>query len=199
MVDENDPVAANPALDIFNGQHGRPFSAAFIDEVRAAQHARWHALERRVLARLAYLRGIESGPRDEALIVYRTFADMRCLDPSIDANDRAPGTSIWGDPRQVNYGANSMGRYTSLTAFMSQWAPSSQADGPTNMGKTSVPVLLLEYTADASVFPSDVVAYEAAAKSRVQRHSIKGATHYLLGQPEKAFEVADRIAAWKPF
>ena len=55
---------------------------------------------------------------------------------------------------QVNYSANAMGRTTSLTAFLSQWSSRSQADGPTNLARTTVPKLLLTYTADQSTFPS---------------------------------------------
>ena len=51
---------------------------------------------------------------------------------------RSPG-SVWGDARQVNYSANAMGRTTSLTAFLSQWSSRSQADGPSNLARTSVP------------------------------------------------------------
>lgn len=196
VIDEKDPSSANPALDIFDSRHSRPFSAEFLALVRKFQDQRWRSLEDRVRARLEFLRKDPTGPQDEAFIVYRTFADPRCLDPSIDPNDRTPGTSIWGDPRQVNYAANSMGRYTSLSAFMSQWAPASQADGPTNLERTSVPVLLLEYTADASVFPSDVAAYALATRNRVEHVAVRGATHYLLGQPEKIVTVAEHITAW---
>ena len=60
-------------------------------------------------------------PRDEAFVVHRTHADPRCLDLTLDPNDRRPG-SVWGDARAVNYSANAMGRTTSLTAFLSQWS-----------------------------------------------------------------------------
>ena len=49
---------------------------------------------------------------------------------------------------------NAMGRTTSLTAFLSQWSSRSQADGPSNLARTTVPKLLLTYTADQSTFPS---------------------------------------------
>jgi pimeloyl-ACP methyl ester carboxylesterase len=196
VIDERDPLAADPALDIFNPANGPPFKPDFLGRFRAAQKERNARIERRVRARLGYLRGLPNGPRDEGFIIYRTLAEPRCLDPALDANDRPPGMTIWGDPRTLNYGVNSMGRYTSLTAYLSQWSQSSRADGPKNLARTKLPVLLLEHTADASVFPSDNEAWAEAARHRVTRHKIKGGTHYLAGQPQLVTEVADRIAAW---
>ncbi len=196
VIDEGDPLAADPALDLFNSANGPPFKPDFLARFRAAQKERNARIERRVRARLGYLRGLAGGPRDEGFIIYRTLAEPRCIDPSLDRNDRPPGVTIWGDPRTLNYGVNSMGRYTSLTAYLSQWSQSSRADGPRSLARTKLPVLLLEYTADASVFPSDNEAWAEAARHRVTRGKIKGGTHYLAGQPQLVTEVADRIAAF---
>jgi len=96
----------------------------------------------------------------------------------------------------VNYAANAMGRYTSLRAFLSQWSSRSQADGPGNLARTSVPVLLFTYTADASTFPSTRDAWLEAAKGRIRNFDVKGGNHYLSGQPELVAQVADELAAW---
>jgi hypothetical protein len=61
-----------------------------------------------------------------------------------------------------------MGRTTSLTAFLSQWSSASRANGPENLARTSVPALLLTYTAD----------------------------HYLAGRADLQAQVADEIAAF---
>ena len=56
-----------------------------------------------------------------------------------------------------------MGRTTSLTAFLSQWSSRSQADGPSNLARTTrAPKLLLTYTGDQSTFPSTRDAWLAA-------------------------------------
>jgi hypothetical protein len=107
-----------------------------------------------------------------------------------------PGGSIWGPARDVNYAANAMGRFTTLSAFLSQWASCSQADGPTNLARTSVPVLLFEHTADGSTFPSARDTWLAAAGKRAEPHRLAGGNHYLAGQPHPVEEAADRIAAW---
>lgn len=196
VIDEADPLSVDPELDMFDARNGPPYSPEFLARYREAQVERSRRIEQRVRARLAFLRALERGPKDEAMLVFRTLADPRCLDPAIDPNDREPRTTIWGDPSTLNYGVNSIGRYTSLTAYLSQWSLSSRADGIDNLGRTSVPVLLLEYTADASVFPSDVAAFAHAATGRVARRQIRPGNHYLLGQPALVAEVADTIAAW---
>ena len=89
-----------------------------------------------------------------------------------------------------------MGRVTSLTAFLSQWSSRSRADGPANLARTSVPVLLCTYTADQSTFPSTRDAWMAAGGSRIRNVDIQGGNHYLAGQPALVAQVADEMASW---
>ncbi|WJR77904.1 hypothetical protein [Bradyrhizobium sp. NP1] len=196
VIDEADLLSSDPSLDMFNPDNGPPYSAAFMTRYRAAQKQRLARITAWADARLRQLRALPEGPRDMAFIINRTLADPRSLDPSLDPNDRVPRTTIWGAPRQLNYAANSMGRYTSLTGFFSQWSPRSRGDGPNNLARTSVPVLLFEHTADASTFPSDNDTWAAAAKDRVQRHRLVGADHYLAGRPDLVAETADRLASF---
>lgn len=196
VIDENDPLSSDPDLDMFNPNNGPPFSEAFMRTFRSAQLRRNQRIEAWAFAKLRQIRAIPAGPRDMAFVIHRTLADPRCLDATIDPNDRAPNTSVWGPPQAQNLAANSMGRYTSLTGYLSQWSPSSKGDGPANLRATSVPVLLLEHTADSSVFPSDNEAWSAAAGARLERHALNGGNHYLAGQPHLVAEAADRIAAF---
>jgi pimeloyl-ACP methyl ester carboxylesterase len=196
VIEEADPVATDPALDMFDRANGPPYAPDFIARYRAAQAARIARIEAWCRARLRQLRAMPDGPRDMAFVVHRTLADPRCLDPALDPNDRMPGTTVWGPPRAQNGAANSMGRTTSLTGFLSQWAACSRGDGPANLARTTCPVLLLEHTADASVFPSDNDAWAAAAAGRATRQQVKGGNHYLAGQPHLIEQVADAIAAF---
>ena len=98
--------------------------------------------------------------------------------------------------RTVNFAANSMGRFNTLTSFMSQWSSRSQADGPDNLARTSVPVLHLTYCADQSVFPSTVRLWMDAAAGRIRNVDIHGGDHYLIGRPDLVDQVADEIAAF---
>jgi pimeloyl-ACP methyl ester carboxylesterase len=195
VIDESDPVSADPALDLYDPANGPPFEAGFLARFTAAQRARRDRIEAWVEGRLRLLARDPAGPQDQAFVVYRTHAEPRCVDLSIDPNDRPPG-SIWGDARSVNYAANAMGRYTSLKAFLSQRSSRSQADGPDNLARTSVPVLLFTYTADASTFPSTRDAWLAAAAGRIRNVDVKGGNHYLSGQPGLVEQVADELAAW---
>ena len=194
VISEHDPLSADPALDIYHADNGPPFAPDFIARVRAAQRARSERITDRTQSRLRYIRALPDGPSDEAFVVYRTMADPRFLDLTLDANDRPPG-SIWGDPKAINYGANNVGRYTTLTSWLSQWSLASRADGPACIARTTVPVLNLEYSADAAAFPSDIRMWsDAIGGGREQYHEIKGATHYLDGRPDLMDRVVGLIA-----
>ncbi|MGZ5179050.1 MAG: alpha/beta hydrolase [Ramlibacter sp.] len=201
VFDEDDPLAANFDLDMYDPRNGPPYTAEFLARFQAAQRARLARIDQWVVDRLALLRRRpEPGsPRDQVFLVHRTHADPRCLDLALDANDREVG-SVWGagaqGARAVNYAASQMGRITSLTGFLSQWSPRSRADGPTNLAQTSVPVLLHTYTADQSTFPSTRAAWLAAGGARIRNIDVKGGNHYLAGQPQLVQQVADEMAAW---
>ena len=201
VIDEHDALEADPVLDMYNPVNGPPFTQDFLSSFKAGQQQRLAKIEGWVEQRLRLLRGqaLPGSARDEAFLIYRTHADPRCLDLSLDANDRQAG-SVWGNgaagARAVNYAASQMGRITSLTAFLSQWSSRSRADGPSNLGKTSVPVLLCTYTADQSTFPSTKQAWMSAAGTRLRNVDIAGGNHYLAGQPELVTQVADEMADW---
>ncbi|HYP82957.1 alpha/beta hydrolase [Variovorax sp.] len=195
VTDEHDVLSCDSALDMYDPRHALPYDRDFLARFSAAQAARLARIEQWALDRLALLRATPGAPRDQAFVVYRTHADPRCLDLTLDPNDRAPG-SVWGDARQVNYSCNAMGRTTSLTAFLSQWSSRSQADGPDNLARTTSPALLLTYTADQSTFPSTRDTWLAAGGARIRNVDIVGGNHYLAGQPHLVPQAADAIAEW---
>jgi pimeloyl-ACP methyl ester carboxylesterase len=201
VIDEHDALAADPELDMYNPANGPPFTPQFLARFKAGQQTRLAKIEHWVDQRLRMLRS-QTAPgsaRDEAFLIYRTHADPRCLDLSLDPNERELG-SVWGKgaagARAVNYAASQMGRITSLTAFLSQWSSRSRADGPSNLAKTSVPVLLCTYTADQSTFPSTRDAWMKAAPGRIRNVDIRGGDHYLAGRPDLVAQTADEMAAW---
>lgn len=197
VIDEQDILSTDPALDMFNPENGPAYSDDFMRKYRTAQHVRLSGLESWARAKLRELRSARNGLDDMAFVIHRTLADPRCLDCTIDPNDREPGATVWGPPRVQNYAANSMGRFTTLTAFLSQWAPCSRGDGPACLAQTSVPVLLAEHTADASTFPSDHAQWAAAAGERLRRRfQLKGGNHYLKAQPELVDQLAEEIATF---
>lgn len=195
VIDEHDPLATDPELDLYAPGRSLPLDAGFLTRFRAAQKARFDRIEAWVTERLERLRAAGGPLLDQPFVLHRTHAEPRCIDLSIDPNERKPG-SVWGDPRAVNLAANSMGRFNTLTGFMSQWSSRSQADGPSNLAKTSVPVLHLTYCADQSVFPSTVQRWLGAAPGRVRNVDIHGGDHYLIGRPDLVEQVADEMAAF---
>jgi pimeloyl-ACP methyl ester carboxylesterase len=201
LTDEHDGLSCDAALDMYDPRNGPPYSRAFLDRFRNAQQQRYERVEQWVEQRLSLLRSQSApgSPRDEVFVVYRTHADPRFLDLSLDTNDRAVG-SVWGPgaagARGVNYAASQMGRVTSLTAWLSQWSPRSRADGPSNLARTSVPALLCTYTGDQSTFPSTQAAWLAAGGARIRNVDVPGGNHYLAGQPQLVEQVADAMAEW---
>jgi hypothetical protein len=201
LTDERDPLSRDASLDIYDPANAPPFGSDLLQRIAAAQDARSSRITAYAKQRLAFLRSIPDGPRDEPMLVYRTYADPRFLDLSLDANDRKSGGNRGDDPKAMNYGVSSLGRYTSLTAWLSQWSMDSRADGPTNLALTSIPVLQLEFTADASVFPSAIRTWSDAIKSndradREEFHRIDKATHNLKGQPGLIERVSDISLGW---
>ncbi|WP_230960381.1 alpha/beta hydrolase family protein [Burkholderia pseudomultivorans] len=195
VIDEADPLATDPEWDLYDGRRATPFQSEFVAAFRAAQLARRERIETWVLAQLRRLRADPRGPQDRTFVVHRTHSDPRFLDLTLDANDRAAG-SIWGDPRAVNYGANAMGRLNTLRSWLSQWSSRSQADGPSNLARTTVPVLLMTHTADGSTFPSTARAWRDAARDRLVEVAVRGGNHYLAGQPELVALSADAMSDW---
>lgn len=196
VADERNPDRSDASLDIYAPANPPPFTSNFVSRVRAAQRARSERITRWALGRLRELRARSGGARDEAFIVHRTYADPRFVDRSLDANDRAPGGNRGDTPQQANLSANNLARFTTLTSWLSQWSLRSIADGPDNLTRTTIPVLQLEYTADAGIFPSDVARWSAAGGDRVENHRIVGASHYLYRLPNQLAQVANLTASW---
>src|SRR6185503_8804023 len=88
VVDERDLEAADPALDMYDPRNGPPYDAAWLATYRSAQIARNRRVTQWVQERLAHL---QPPILDHPFIVFRTAADPRFLDPSIDPSDREPG------------------------------------------------------------------------------------------------------------
>jgi hypothetical protein len=195
VTDEADSLSRDPALDIYDPANGPPFSADFVAALRAAQTARSTRITAWVRQRLAAIRAIPEGPRDEGFVVHRTCADPRLLDPLLDANDRAPDM-VWGDPRTLNQSVNDVARFTTLTSWLSQWSLESRAHGPACITQTSVPVLNVEFTADTNVLPSDIAMWTAALGDRQTLHRLIGGTHFLIGQPDHRQTLTAMITDW---
>lgn len=198
ILDEHYPGLRNAALDMYDPDNGPAYSTDWLKTYRQAQLNRLNRITDWVEARLQEL---ETGPMgeiaDEAFVIHCTQADPRLLDLSLDANDRVQGT-IQGNARLTNLASNGLARFCTLRSFLSQWSPRhTRAHGPTCLADTRCPVLIVDHTADQTVFPSQIQAWRAAAGTRGQYHKLKNAPHYLDDKPELLDELADVLKGWK--
>jgi len=83
VVDESDPFAADPELDFY--QQALPLDPAFVAWYREAQVARNRRITQWGVTELES--SWELGFRDRALNLYRTWADPRMVDGTLDPSD----------------------------------------------------------------------------------------------------------------
>jgi pimeloyl-ACP methyl ester carboxylesterase len=200
ILDELDPTKRDRELDLYDlgNPNQPPYGSDFVARYAQAQVARSERIDTWVIAQLEELRRA-SRPHDErCFVVHGTMAAPCWLDPSIDANDRQPGVCYMGDPRVVNMMPAGLARYSSLRAWLSQWSfRHSRADGPKCAGDVSVPVLVIQNSADDACTPSHARRIFAGVKHDDKEfHEIKGATHYYIGQPDKLAEAVQIVKDW---
>jgi hypothetical protein len=219
VTDERDPVSCDPALDLYDPANGfveppgeTRYEPEFLARYRDAQRARVEridtlARQRVERRRAARARGAGGGSladrraaiATEFLTVYRTDADPRCVDRSLDPSARDYG-SLWGvRPDWINYGAVGFGRIVSPEAWLSTWSGlSSRAEIAATGARMTLPALMVSYTGDNCIFPSDddLIA-RSLATERLERVSVPG-DHYGFpagpGRDQAVSAVADWLA-----
>jgi len=221
VIDESDPFSCDAALDPFSASNGyrKPpesasYSAEFIARYREAQRARCARIDakaRDMIAtrRAALTRFKEKPNRADKLVsshapifqVWRTDADLRCWDTSLDPSDRLVG-SLWGaDPAVSNLGSVGFARVVTPESWLSNWSGlSSRAAMSNTVGAIEQPLLLIEYTGDNCVFPSDVNGlYDAIPATKKERHQIRGNHHGLPivpGEPNGQLAAGRALSEW---
>jgi pimeloyl-ACP methyl ester carboxylesterase len=195
VTDETDPLSADPALDPFDPGNGPPYSEEFQRRYRAAQRERNERITDWVVAQLGALNGTRA--RDRLFTVFRSWADLRMIDPSIEPSDRRPNWCYLGDPQRANYGVFGVGTVSTLRSWLSMWSlRTSQCIAAPHLGRITVPSLVLHATADACVYAGDARALYAALAAPDKTLEFIRADHYLQ-EPEGAREqAADLIAGW---
>jgi pimeloyl-ACP methyl ester carboxylesterase len=198
VVDESDPYKLDPELNIYDPQNGPPFSPEFVARYREAQIARNRRITAWVRERLEFLQKRGGSDLEEPFVVYRTMADPRFLDTSLDPNDRPANKCLLGDPATSNNIPAGLGRYSSLRSWLSQWSyDESNADGPRHAARISIPYMLVENTADEAcptVHARDI--FEAVPHQDKEYVRIKDANHYYIGQPDKLAEAVQVTKEW---
>lgn len=199
VIDESDLFSADPDLDIFNPDNGPPFSEEFIARLRKVQIARNRRITDWCLARLREFDVLRPDVpiRDQNFTVYRTMADPRFIDLSLEPNGRKAGTALTENARAANLATNGTAALTCLRSWLSQWSyDHSRADGPARIAETSVPALVVDYAADEIVYPSDRDAWLKALGDRAVVREIAAAGHYPQRTPGLVDKVADVLIDW---
>jgi len=200
VTDEGDALSIDEALNPFNPENGYSrepgatrYSAEFVSRYRDAQRdrvARLDQLARQLIAvrqnarqalkdKLATHRQKLEASHTPIMTVWRTDADLRCLDPSLDPSDRKPG-SLWSpNPVISNYGSVGFGRLCSPESWLSTWSGlSSNAALETTSPSVTVPALLVEYTGDQTTFPLAIADIFAGIGSTDKTHvRVRGDHH----------------------
>jgi pimeloyl-ACP methyl ester carboxylesterase len=216
VVDESDPLASDPALDMYDDRNGfktppaeSRYAKDFIGRYRAAQRARCariDAIARRHIAEAGHGRAAMRSPdfaassaddRNHAarramapayLVVYRTQANLSYLDLSIDPSERAVGSIISPRPDLANYSAFGLGRIVTPDAWLSTWSGlSSYAKMAANLPKVTVPTLVVGANGDQDIFIADVHGeFEASGASDKAMVFIEGSDHFMRAGGSKA-------------
>jgi pimeloyl-ACP methyl ester carboxylesterase len=217
VVDEANPTATDPRLDMYAPRNGyRPmadgpsrYPAEFLDEFRAAQAARCarlDALAREWCEEAAFFRAkVKAGDADTAgrlarlahqrryLLIYRTLADPRYLDPTIDPSPRPLGSifSFGRDPIAGNYGEG-LARTMSARGWLSTWSGrSSHAALERTLPAVTIPTLVVAALADMDIYPAEVRrAFEASGAADKHHAELPAAGHYLQPVGEEGARLA---------
>lgn len=201
IIDDRDPFGRDPEMDAFNPDNGPPFSPEFVERYRGAQLARnrritaWcHSQLNRVTGRGHWPEGLD----DMAFVVHGTSADLRFLDPSIDASDRLPNSTIWGKPAIANYLPAGVSRYSSLRSWINQWSvDETNGNALKWLPKLNTKTLVVGGTADSGSPPVVLEqlygAIEVAKKKYVL---IEGAAHYFEDRPDLLAQACEAIVSW---
>lgn len=195
VVDEADPWTTDPSLDPYLPSNGfRPapeptrYDADFVERYRAAQAERVRRIDRIAASAVAETRAhlgssdVESrrrALRPTVMVVYRTDADLRSVDLSLDPNQRPYGSLFGRRPDLGNAGFPGFARITTPTAWMSTWsATTSRANFVRNAASVTVPTLLVELTGDQACFPADAREMYAALPASDKKHVRVPGTHF---------------------
>ncbi|MGI9169533.1 MAG: alpha/beta hydrolase family protein, partial [Caulobacteraceae bacterium] len=142
-IDEGDPIATDPSLDPFSAVHRPPFSGAFIARYRAAQRARNQKITDWAKAELARLNA--AGVPDRIFPLFRTWADLRFIDPAIDPSARPSPGCYAGDPAVANRAPFGIGRASTLKTWLSMWSlETSPCQGGPQLARLTIPALVVQ-------------------------------------------------------
>ncbi|MEM7099964.1 MAG: alpha/beta hydrolase [Pseudomonadota bacterium] len=195
VVDETDPTSVDHALNMYNPEHGPPYSPEFIERYRLAQQARNHRISAWCLEELERVK--QMGQRDRPFLMCRTWADLRLMDGNIDPSERPVGVCYAGDPETANFSPRGIGLTNTLRTWLSMWSlEHSECQGAKHLGNISAPALVIQSNADTGVFPSDARSIFDLLNCPDKQLEMISGDHYLTEPDNARTEVATMIHDW---
>ncbi len=204
VTDEREPLASDPALDMYDAANGfreppawSSYAPEFLARYREAQRARVARID--AVARAAIAMREDADPRERAhepiLVVYRTMANPAFVDRDIDPSPRDYGSLLSEQPHLMNYAALGLARTSTPRAWLSTWSGlSSHADLVANVARFTQPTLLVHAARDREIFPADIAAIGGAIAAPDKRIvTIEGARHYFEPEPGKEVGHVDAL------
>ncbi|MGH7823064.1 MAG: alpha/beta hydrolase family protein [Candidatus Binatia bacterium] len=222
VTDEDDLLSCDPSLDLFDPANGfrRPpatseYGEEFLARYRAAQRARVeridHLAREMIARRTAARRRAAAAPDDlrsrrEAIsvpmmTVYRTNADPRYVDLRLDPSARDYGDLFSRRPDLFNWGPVGFARVVSPDAWLSTWSGlSSRAEIERTGPSVDVPAIVIAYTGDNAIMPSDHRLVFESLGTRDKRFLEVPGDHYgfaLPGESRAGRDIAvGQLADW---
>jgi pimeloyl-ACP methyl ester carboxylesterase len=238
LTDEHDPFSYDASLDMYNPDNGfrvppgqTKYAPEFVERVRKAQQERGKRLAelaRSYVREHDYYRELMKSPAfahmslkdqlmierraqfDRPMILYRTRADLRYYDLSIDPSDREVG-HMTGPVKDGHRRSDLRNwRYedplsTGITAreFLSTLSVDSHARMWENLAKIRVPVLIVNSSADSGIHRSEhEKSFAAAGSPDKEKLWIEGGEHGLEphgpkgGRGDQRVQFIDAITRW---
>ncbi|HXO52486.1 MAG TPA: alpha/beta hydrolase, partial [Mycobacterium sp.] len=194
VVDENESVASDPELDLFDERNGPPYSTEFIKRYRSAQIARNHAITDWVETELKRVHA--AGFSDRPFTVLRTWADPRMVDPTIEPTKRPANTCYAGVPVKANRSAHGIAAACTLRNWIGMWSlRHAQTRAEPHLARIECPALVINAEQDTGVYPSDAQRIYGALASIDKSQRSVDTDHYFT-TPGARSEKADTIAKW---
>ena len=194
VIDEFDPIAVDPAFDMFNPDNGPPYDADFVRRYRHAQVERNDRITGWCHEELDRLQA--AGGYDRVFQVARTWADLRFADLSLDPSDRPRGCYA-GDPKWANYSPYGLAATNTCRSWLAMWSlAESKCRAEPHLAKTQVPALVVQSTADQGCFLSDARTIHDALASPDKTLELLPGDHYFQNPPDGRSTVADLIDGW---
>lgn len=222
VIDEDDPLATDAALDPFSSENGfdaetglAHYGPDFLARYRLAQVERVQRIDQRakdmIARKNAARKKSKTGSVDQdtrklaayspIFHVWRTDADPRAWDLSLDPSDRKAG-SLWGkNPFASNWGSVGFARVVTPESWLSTWSGlQSHAALDRTLPAVTQPTLLVEYTGDQCTFPGDITEiFNSIGTDRKNHVRVRGNHHGLAlsgDDPSGRSVAAGHILQW---